>query len=544
MACVAVPLDIDAEESYQDELALAKAAAAAAQQQAAAPLLLVTTVDIGEGKSDRIEVRLGDEPMEVARAFVVKHSLPPAITPRLAMHLEENLAKVAAQRAGLQGAGASAEVAVFHRLYQQALHLRAKMDHKRAELKQSELERIQAGRTSMSWISSEMMRDRGPGQHGNYGQMLYAESLESLARKREKAERVRAQRELDEVAGATFHPEISRLAQNMWSPQECATVPAWQRLSKVKLTKAQERLEMLRREKEEAEVRECTFRPAISGRSERLMVERSQTLRSLNVSAHQQLYQDAVRRQQKQADYQHWYPEEVTFQPKLNESAMSRRFLRSSLMREGSAATLAEGSSSEERHAALVTRLYASYEKLQNKLAEARSTLQSAVDPVTGKRLFHPETGRAPNHGRGGQSVCEYLYGLSAQQEAKARAASAEADRRAAAEAASAKQAEGSKQLVKALQHKRFRQIFDFLDAEGTGSINLVAIMDAAPEWLDDLDDQVRHDLECAAKLLAKRCLKHADSGRSEASSIFMPPPPALEGAADGASGKIGRAHV
>jgi hypothetical protein len=67
----------------------------------------------------------------------------------------------------------------------------------------------------------------------------------------------------------------------------------------VKMTKAQERLEMLRREKEEAEVRECTFKPQISGRSERLMTERSQTLRSLNVSAHQQLYQDAIRRQQK-----------------------------------------------------------------------------------------------------------------------------------------------------------------------------------------------------------------------------------------------------
>jgi hypothetical protein len=63
------------------------------------PLLLVTTVDIGEGRSDRIEVRLGDVPMDVARGFVIKHGLPPAIIPRLAVHLEENLAKVAEQKA-------------------------------------------------------------------------------------------------------------------------------------------------------------------------------------------------------------------------------------------------------------------------------------------------------------------------------------------------------------------------------------------------------------------------------------------------------------
>lgn len=63
-----------------------------------APLLLVTTVDIGDGKADRIEVRQGDVPLEVASAFVTKHGLPTAVVPRLAMHLEENLLKVEAQR--------------------------------------------------------------------------------------------------------------------------------------------------------------------------------------------------------------------------------------------------------------------------------------------------------------------------------------------------------------------------------------------------------------------------------------------------------------
>lgn len=35
-------------------------------------------------------------------------------------------------------------------------------------------------------------------------------------------------------------------------------------------------------------------------------------------------------------------------------------------------------------------------------------------------------------------------------------------------------------------------QIFDFLDQEGLGSFNLVALMNSVPEWLDDLDDEVR----------------------------------------------------
>jgi hypothetical protein len=44
----------------------------------------------------------------------------------------------------------------------------------------------QANKTSMSWISSEMMRDRSSGPFENYGEMLYAESLEAMQRKREK----------------------------------------------------------------------------------------------------------------------------------------------------------------------------------------------------------------------------------------------------------------------------------------------------------------------------------------------------------------------
>jgi hypothetical protein len=48
---------------------------------------------------------------------------------------------------------------------------------------------------------------------------------------RPQAERERAERAADELSAATFQPEISRLAQQLWSRQDGA-VPAWQRLSK------------------------------------------------------------------------------------------------------------------------------------------------------------------------------------------------------------------------------------------------------------------------------------------------------------------------
>lgn len=99
--------------------------------------------------------------------------------------------------------------------------------------------------------------------------------------------------------------------------------------------------------------------------------------------------------------------------------------------------------------------------QLQNKLQEARNTLHADIDPVTGKRLFHPETGRAPTGVRraGDTPVGEYLYNLKQQQDEKARAALDEKERKQRETAARAKQSKGSRELVKTLQNKRFKQV-------------------------------------------------------------------------------------
>jgi len=74
-------------------------AAAAPTSDDGRPTLLVTTVDIGEGRQGRIELRLGDDPVDVARAFCNRHGLPETIVLPLAQHLEDNLAENAAAAA-------------------------------------------------------------------------------------------------------------------------------------------------------------------------------------------------------------------------------------------------------------------------------------------------------------------------------------------------------------------------------------------------------------------------------------------------------------
>lgn len=71
------------------------------------PVVLITTVDIGGGKSDKIELRKGDEPADAAREFCTKHKLPPSIIGPLTQHILENMAKAKqtaeAQKVGVKG---------------------------------------------------------------------------------------------------------------------------------------------------------------------------------------------------------------------------------------------------------------------------------------------------------------------------------------------------------------------------------------------------------------------------------------------------------
>ncbi len=81
---------------------------------------------------------------------------------------------------------------VYNRLYQHAIALRSKMEERREALQQEEAANVNSSRTAMSWISAEMMRERSSGAYDNYGEMLYAEGLEVMARRRDRVRQLAA----------------------------------------------------------------------------------------------------------------------------------------------------------------------------------------------------------------------------------------------------------------------------------------------------------------------------------------------------------------
>lgn len=61
------------------------------QSSHSSSLLLVTTVELGGGRTGTVEVRAGDDPLDVARQFCAYHGLPDTVVAPLALHLQENL---------------------------------------------------------------------------------------------------------------------------------------------------------------------------------------------------------------------------------------------------------------------------------------------------------------------------------------------------------------------------------------------------------------------------------------------------------------------
>ena len=181
----------------------------------------------------------------------------------------------------------------------------------------------------------------------------------------------------------------------------------------------------------------------------------------------------------------------------------------------------------------VVDRLYAMHEKSKMKLKAAREKYNGNVD-AAGRELYRPAVGRGPKNTisrpatagsvTDANKVHEQLYALAMERLQKMESA-AEAERRQVEEDAKrAKASETSDRMYRRLKNKRFIQVFEYLDSNKEGSIDLVAMVRSPNERLQDLDQEVREDVEIAAELYAKSLnITLVDEGGSD--SLPSAPP-------------------
>ncbi|GBG74493.1 hypothetical protein CBR_g18903 [Chara braunii] len=230
----------------------------------------------------------------------------------------------------------------------------------------------------------------------------------------------------------------------------------WDRLL-VDTDSKQRRIEELRQQMEEMEMGECTFKPQINPRTRVLVQERLEALKQHNIKYHDQLFKDAERRRQRQAEYSHWYPEEITFQPKL--------YKRARLNNEDE----------EREQEPVFERMYKLAPKLMEKKRAMRDAILNGVDPETGQPFFKPVTGRAPTFQRNTSAlpIGEFLYGMrydfDERKGFKAERARLLTDSLANKPYAGTK----SQALLEKMKERRFQQIFEYLDKDQDGAVAL-----------------------------------------------------------------------
>ena len=351
--------------------------------------------------------------------------------------------------------------------------------------------------------SRAMTAHRTAKGYSSYGERLYKEGVED-AQKRE-ALRLQAQSELEkqEMADVTFRPQISKLAQSMKAKGNACYLDggesdAWTRLyhaNAVAESKKMAKHEAIRREQDELEMKECSFHPQLSKKSERMM-ERRRLATSGTLQAHDRLHYQGVhqRANWEMKREQMVLPEEATFRPEINQ-ASARRAAR---FNKDGPVDVAER---------LLIRGQVYHERLQS----ARAELYADVDPVTGQKLFQPKVnGRVPKNRQDSTgNVGQHLYQEALESAKRMEEFRNQTNHQVDMEASKTHVNASSQRMIERLKLDRIKAVFAYLartpaDCLPPESIDIVAIV-SNEVFMDTIDPEVRADVELAAKIALRR---------------------------------------
>ena len=329
----------------------------------------------------------------------------------------------------------------------------------------------------------------------SYGERLYEEGRLDAARKERLQEIMKKQQELLELKEATFHPQITKMAQKI-GHCNAGTNPAWMRLHHKGagiVARREAREASIRRELEEEEMRECSFKPQIAKMSEKIM-ERRRGASMGSLASHDRLHfqgkhdKNSWTGRRKQLE-----TEDSTFKPAINKVSAQK----ANKMNMGGPKDVAD-------------RLLIRGQVYEERLHQAREDMLKPIDPKSGRRLFHPKTYRGPNIPRDVQTnIGDHLY-KAALESAERTAKQANEVREAVYRDASTAHVNAvSERMMERLKMERIKAIYAYLghtpsDCFAPESIDIIAVVSDS-EFMETIDPEVRADVEHAARLAMRR---------------------------------------
>ena len=352
--------------------------------------------------------------------------------------------------------------------------------------------------------SRAMAAHRTSKGYSSYGERLYKEGVEDAQRKEVMRLQAQSEQQKLEMADVTFRPRISKMAQSMkaranHSHMDLGEVDAWTRLyhaNAVAESKKMARHEAIRREQDELEMKECSFHPQLSKKSERMMEQR-RLATSGTLQAHDRLhYQGAHQKANWELRKEQLaLPEEATFRPEINQASIKR----AARFNKNGPVDVAE-------------RLLIRGQVYHERLEQARAELNADVDPVTGQKLFHPKVNaRVPENRKDSSSsnVGEHLYHEALESAKRIQENREKTNLLVDMEASRTHVNASSQRMIERLKLDRIKAVFAYLartpaDCLPPESIDIVAVV-SNDRFMDTIDPEVRADVELAAKIALRR---------------------------------------
>lgn len=381
-------------------------------------------------------------------------------------------------------------------------------------------------------VSQALASHRTAGGYSSYGERLYVEGRLEAMRKEAEAAQIREEEDAAELESLTFTPQISKFAETIKARNARSSTyaaPTWDRLySKGSAMKKERRAEAIRRELDEAELKECSFQPRVDGRSARLVQQRRGASGGM-LPLHERLYNEGIYSKVKLKQLsEQWMPDEATFKPKINKQHQARNTTSRVHMCDLMDAVANDKGGSMVRDVA--ERLLMRGLKTQEKIAALRRAYTANVDE-RGRPLFVPQTLEKLPHGvqisrqRNARDIGEHLYSAALESAAKVQALNQAAKKQAQERSEVVYVNPTSLKMMEKLKRERFRAVYAYLgNSRSTAStppesLDLIEVL-GDDVFMDTIDPEVRADIEHAGRLLMKRRKKKEQQQKQQQEDV------------------------
>eukprot|EP00931_Biecheleriopsis_adriatica_P036402 TRINITY_DN20974_c0_g1_i1.p1 TRINITY_DN20974_c0_g1~~TRINITY_DN20974_c0_g1_i1.p1 ORF type:complete len:831 (+),score=136.97 TRINITY_DN20974_c0_g1_i1:56-2548(+) len=377
------------------------------------------------------------------------------------------------------GQRASADVHPrFIQLHQDSLNKKIRMQRLRQQVEADEEQRcrnsIQVAPGTMRYAAWH----RRPEEEG-LGERLYRDAAQRQLKIRHLQAQQEEQRRLEEEREATFKPAIEASQRHCQGTSKSLQDPEG--------LKRRMKIERLKNMQDKAELDGCTFKPEIDQKSEELISQRLARLK-ITGNLYDSLYEDAIRRKERQIESLRALPPGVTFRPDIG---VDHYRPPNDDTREDFLNRLAYSKSYSERWISLRRQAQEDEQRSQDSRSQAE---------------FRPVTGRGPlvERNKGGLPIGDFLYEMGREKASASQQAQAELER---SQPSTPRMGETSRQLFEETKRRKYRLLFDALvssDAQG--------MLRAESVCLENVDDDVASFLQPMVDFL-KETSKAMDFG-------------------------------